>query len=71
MLERTEVKEGCEYMLDGKRVIVLMIHKRGKGESITLYDAPPTAGENPYPYLRKGTIQMRLFQRAALKVSSA
>lgn len=66
MLERKDVKEGREYTLDGKQVTVFMIHKPGSGESVTLCDQLPKGCENPYPYLRKGTMQMRKFQRAAL-----
>ena len=65
MLDRKDVKEGREYLLDGKPVTVFMIHKPGSGESVTLCDPLPKGCENPYPYLRKGTIQMRKFQRAA------
>ena len=68
MLGRDDVKEGHEYMLDGVPVVVFMIHKPGSGESVTLCNALPDGCENPYPYLRKGTMQMRKFQRAALKV---
>lgn len=65
MLDRKDVKEGREYMLDGKLVTVFVIHKPGSGESVTLCDALPEGCENPYPYLRNGTVQMRKFQRAA------
>ena len=66
MLDRKDVKEGGEYLLDGKPVTVFMIHKPGSGESVTLCDALPAGCENPYQYLRQGTMQMRKFQRAAL-----
>lgn len=65
MLDRKDVKEGHEYLLDGKRVTAFMIHKPGSGESVTLSDQLPSGCENPYLHLRKGTVQMRRFQRAA------
>lgn len=65
MLNRKDVKDGGEYLLDGTVVMVFMIHESGNGESVTLCDQLPAGCENPYPYLRKGTIQMRRFQRAA------
>lgn len=66
MLERSEVKYGYEYMLDGQLVVIFMIHKSGSGESVTLREKLLSGCENPYPYLRRGTMQMRKFQRAAL-----
>jgi hypothetical protein len=65
MLDRKEVKEGHEYTLNGEIVMVFMIHKPGSGESVTLCDQLPADCKSPYPYLRKGTMQMRKFQRAA------
>ena len=71
MLDRNDVKEGCEYTLDGKPVTVFMIHKQGSGESVTLCDELPYGCENPYQYLRNGTVQMRKFQRAATLTPNA
>lgn len=68
MLDRKDVKVGHDYLLDGKPVTVFMIHKSGSGESVTLCDEIPKGCENPYPFLRKGTMQMRKFQRAATLV---
>ncbi len=68
MLDRKDVKEGCLYLLNGEEVMVFMIHKPCSGESVTLYNRMPDGWENPYPYLRKGTMQMRKFQRAAIKI---
>ena len=65
MLDRKDVKEGREYMLDGKPVTVFVINKPGSGESVTLCDALPDGCENQYTYLRNGTVQMRKFQCAA------
>ena len=65
MLDRTAIKEGHEYLLNGEIVVVFMIHKPGNGESVTLCDRLPPGCDNPYPYLHKGTTQMRKFQRQA------
>jgi hypothetical protein len=65
MLNRTDIKEGREYLLNGEIVVVFMIHKPGNGESVTLCDRLPPGCENPFPYLHGGTIQMRKFQKQA------
>lgn len=65
MLDRTAIKEGHEYLLNGKIVVVFMIHKPGNGESATLCDRLPNGCEYPYPYLHKRTMQLRKFQRQA------
>jgi len=65
MLDRKDVKEGCLYLLNGEEVSVFMIHKPSSGESVTLCNRMPDGWENPAPYLRKGTMQMRKFQKAA------
>lgn len=65
MLDRKDVKKGCLYLLNGEEVMVFMIHKPCSGESVTLYTPMPDGCENPYPYLRKGTMQMRKFQKVA------
>ena len=65
MLERKAVQEGYEYLLNGEIVVVCVITRYGRGEFITLCDRMPPECENPFPYLRKGTIQMRKFQRQA------
>jgi hypothetical protein len=69
MLDRKDVKVGGEYILDGEIVVVFMIHKPGNGESVTLCDRIPWGSKNTFPYLRKGTMQMRKFQRSAKKYS--
>ena len=65
MLGRASVKEGYEYLVNNERVVVFMIHRPGNGESVTLQDPMPDGCENPFPYIRRGTMQMRKFQRAA------
>jgi len=65
MLDRKDVKEGHNYFLNGEAVSVFMIHKPSSGESVTLCNRMPDGCNNPYPYLRKRTMQMRKFQRAA------
>ena len=65
MLNRTDIKEGREYLLNGEIVVVFMIHKPGNGESVTLCDPIPPGCHNPFPYLHKQTMQMRKFQRQA------
>lgn len=71
MIDQEEVKEGHEYAMDGETVMVFMIHKPGNGESVTLCEKLPAGCENPYPYLRRGTMQMRKFQRAATLTPNA
>ena len=68
MLDREQVDIGQEYIFCGERVVVFMIHRPGNGESVSLRNPMPPGCENPYPHLRKGTIQMRKFQRSALLV---
>lgn len=66
MLKREEVKDGGQlYLLNGERVWVFMIHKPGRGESVTLCDELPPGCENPYHFIHRTTMQMRKFQRAA------
>jgi len=65
MLDRKDVKEGGSYLLDGVVVTVVMIHKPCSGESVSLCDKIPDGCENYFPYLRKGTMQMRKFQKSA------
>jgi len=68
MLDRKDVKEGYNYLLNGEEVTVFMIHKPSRGESVTLYTPMPDGWEDPIPYLHKGTMQMRKFQKAAIKM---
>jgi len=68
MLDRKDVKEGCLYLLNGEEVSVFMIHKPCSGESVTLCNRMPDGWEDLFPYLRKGTMQMRKFQKAAIKM---
>lgn len=68
MLDREEVREGGEYLLHGKSWFVLMIHKPGSGESVTLISERYSG--QVYDRIRAGTVakqkmQMRVFQRAA------
>ena len=65
MLERSEVKKGQEYILDGKLVTVSMIHKPCSGEAVSLCDTLPPGCKDTFPYLRNHTMQMRKFQKAA------
>ena len=65
MLDRTAIKEGHEYLLNGEIVVVYMIHKPGNGESVTLCHRLPPGCANRYPYFRIGTMQMRKFQKQA------
>jgi len=65
MLDRKDVKEGYNYLLNGEEVTVFMIHKPCSGESVTICSRLPDGCENPFPYMRKGTMQMRKFQKAA------
>lgn len=68
MLDREDVKEGYNYLLNGEEVTVFMIHKPSRGESVTLCNRLPDGCENPFPYIRKGIMQMRKFQKAASKM---
>lgn len=68
MLDRSEVKRGGEYLLNGMRVVVYMIHKPNAGESITLADDPPAGTVNLSPYSRPRTMPMRKFQKLAVKI---
>ncbi len=63
MLDRADIKQGQQYLLNGQIVVVYMIHKPGNGEAVTLCDPLPPGCENPFPYLHKRTMQMRKFQR--------
>jgi len=65
MLDRKDVKPGHAYLLNGEEVTVFMIHKPCSGESVTLCNRMPDGWEDPIPYLHKGTMQMRKFQKAA------
>lgn len=65
LLAKELVKEGFNYLFNGSEVTVFMIHAVGRGNSMTLCDRLPDNCENPYPYLRKGTVRMMDFRKKA------
>ena len=69
MIDRKDVKEGCEYLIDGASWFVWMIHKPGNGEGVTITSDPYS--NVFYDRLRTGEMekrymQMRKFQREAV-----
>ena len=73
MLDRNEVIKGNKYLLNGKIVIVLSIHRPGNGESVSLSADVPEGVHPMSPLGVKywlGTMAMRKFQRQAKMVEA-
>ena len=69
MLDRKDVVVGCKYLFNDETVAVLMIHKLGRGESVSLVKELPE-GISPWSpagarYWVADTVQMRKFQKSA------
>jgi hypothetical protein len=69
MLDRKEVKEGCEYRIDGKPWFVFMVHRPGNGEAVSI--TSEGYSDRFYQRWQDGLLemkrmQMRVFQRVAV-----